>query len=296
MNPREEAVQRYRDGQGTHVIGAALGVDSKTVRSWLQAQGVTLRTPAEARKLRYYDELKCELRQAAVDLYLAGKSSKAVARILGVSSTNVLQWLKQAGVPSRSVQEAAKKRKKTRIVRRRPTARQVEIDGKLAREVPLTQGKVALVDEEDYKRVSRYNWSARTWPGKSLCYAQRFKRRKNGTKTAQSMHDFIMKPPRWFEVDHKNGMGLNNRSSNLRCATKAQNGANRGPNRNNTSGYKGVTRSRSKDLPPWKAQIQVNGVHYQLGYHETPQDAVRAYDEAARKHFGEFAWTNFQKQ
>jgi hypothetical protein len=101
------------------------------------------------------------------------------------------------------------------------------------RYIPLTQGKYAIVDAEDYERVSRYKWClSRT--GKQL-YAQR----RTGGKTIR-MHQFIMKPPKGMVVDHIDGNGLNNRRSNLRICTRPENTRNRRRNPNTASGYKGV--------------------------------------------------------
>lgn len=91
--------------------------------------------------------------------------------------------------------------------------------------------------------------------------------------------------------DHKNGNGLDNRRANLRIATTSQNLANRGKTRRNTSGYKGVMWFKRKRK--WYARIRVSGKSVHLGYFDDPIDAAKAYDDAALKHFGEFAKTNF---
>ncbi len=99
-----------------------------------------------------------------------------------------------------------------------------------------------------------------------------------------------------IEVDHRSGDGLNNRRGNLREATRAQNSRNLGLPRNSTSGFKGVSFTRSKGQPlakPWQASINVNWKGYHLGYFATAAAAARAYDAAARVHFGEFARLNF---
>jgi hypothetical protein len=87
-------------------------------------------------------------------------------------------------------------------------------------------------------------------------------------------------------IDHRDGDPSNNRWDNLRPATVSQNNANRRPNRNNKSGFKGVVRHR---IGRWCARIKKNGRRYHLGSFATPEEAHAAYVAAARKLFGEFA-------
>lgn len=92
------------------------------------------------------------------------------------------------------------------------------------------------------------------------------------------------------KLDHRNGIKDDNRIGNLRLATKQQNAANSKVRSDNTSGFKGVT--LNKRVGRWVAQICVMGENIYLGYFDDSQDAARAYDVAARKHFGRFARTN----
>jgi HNH endonuclease len=88
-------------------------------------------------------------------------------------------------------------------------------------------------------------------------------------------------------IDHRDGNRSNNRWSNLRSATRTQSNANRGLNRNNTCGLKGVSRNGQR----WRAAIHKNRRKRHLGNFPTPQDAHAAYAKEARKLFGEFART-----
>lgn len=93
-----------------------------------------------------------------------------------------------------------------------------------------------------------------------------------------------------MEIDHINGIRLDNRYANLRCVTHRQNSMNSLP-RKGSSRFKGV--SFCGQTGRWKAQIAPDGVNYNLGRFTTEEEAARAYDSAARAHFGEFAKLNY---
>ncbi|HEY8663131.1 MAG TPA: AP2 domain-containing protein [Propionibacteriaceae bacterium] len=159
----------------------------------------------------------------------------------------------------------------------------------MTREIPLSRGLVALIDDADYDTVvSVGKWSAKESRGRF--YGRRRIPTPRGEKQRSIlMHTFITG---WGFVDHINGDGLDNRRENLRPATVATNLMNRGVQSNNTSGFKGVTRRDSK----WRAQISTKDNYFHLGIFATPEDAARAYDAAAAELFGEFAWPNFPKE
>lgn len=90
------------------------------------------------------------------------------------------------------------------------------------------------------------------------------------------------------ELDHKNNVGNDNRIDNLREVSRSQNNMNRLISSNNTSGFKGVSKSKNR----WFAQIQIDGLNRHLGRFRTAEDAAKAYDRAAIALFGEFAKTN----
>jgi AP2 domain/HNH endonuclease len=97
-------------------------------------------------------------------------------------------------------------------------------------------------------------------------------------------------------VDHINGDSLDNRRSNLRAGTRAQNNMNRAANRTRrgrptTSLYKGVSWDRRRNK--WTARIGYNYKSISLGYFDSPEDGARAYDSKAEELFGECAYQNF---
>ena len=94
-----------------------------------------------------------------------------------------------------------------------------------------------------------------------------------------------------IEVDHRDTDRSNNRISNLRVATSLQNCQNSNKKRSNKSGYKGVSWDEARGK--WFSKITVNYKQIALGRYKTAIEAAKAYDEAARKYFGEFARTNF---
>lgn len=143
---------------------------------------------------------------------------------------------------------------------------------------------VALVDDEDVSSVLTHRWHVQITRGK-VTYAVRSIR--SGRKvTKQAMHTFLTG---YAETDHRNRNGLDNRRANLREATRSENRHNQGPPRNNTSGYKGVSRSGGR----WRAQIMVDGKRRSLGRFARAEEAARVYDAAAIELHGTFAWVNF---
>lgn len=148
------------------------------------------------------------------------------------------------------------------------------------RQIPLTQGKFAVVDAADYDWLNQWKWCAQ-----KTDYGWRAARYDSGDYVY--MHRLIMGAPGNRQVDHRDGDGLNNRRSNLRLATSQQNLFNRGPNRNNSSGHKGVKwRPHAKK---WQAYITVNRKQIHLGYFTNIDDAAAAYTGAAKDFAGEFA-------
>jgi len=153
--------------------------------------------------------------------------------------------------------------------------------------IPLTQGKFAIVDAEDYDRLSQYKWYASKC--KNTYYACRAKGR-----TTIRMHREIMRAPKGLMCDHKNHNGLDNRKSTLRLCTNAQNCYNQQASSNGTSKHKGV--SWHKCSRKWSARIRCDGKFYHLGDYEDEIEAAMAYDDKAVELFGEFAYLNLPER
>jgi hypothetical protein len=160
----------------------------------------------------------------------------------------------------------------------------------MVKRIELTQGKVALVDDEDYEWLSKWSWCYFKYPKASTGYASRTDR-SGGKQRKVLMHREILHAGEGEIVDHRDMDGCNNVRSNLRLASKSQNNANRYRQKNTVSRYKGLFRSGRKR--PWGAQITVDGRRIRIGYFDTEEEAAMAYDAAARKYFGEFARLNF---
>jgi hypothetical protein len=156
------------------------------------------------------------------------------------------------------------------------------------KEIKLTQGMVALVDDEDYQYLSQFDWYACKCDNK---YYARRSARVDGKDIKIYMHREILgleRGQRIF-VDHKDRDGLNNQRSNIRLATCSQNNANKDITLG-VSGYRGV--SWFKPTRKWVARIKNGGKFISLGYFDKPEMAAAAYNTAALKFYGEFASLN----
>jgi len=156
--------------------------------------------------------------------------------------------------------------------------------GRDSRLIPLTQGKFAIVDAEDYESLNKYKWYA-IRQGNTF-YAVR----KQGDRHIR-MHRVITNAPKGLDCDHIDHNGLNNRKRNLRLCTRLQNSRNQRARRGGTSRYKGVY--WHKGQKKWHAGISSEGKSYFLGSFENEIDAAKAYDRKAKVLFGRFVYLNF---
>ncbi len=156
--------------------------------------------------------------------------------------------------------------------------------------IALTQNQVTKVDATKYEQLNQFNWFAYWDPCSMSFYARRAKWNP-GRKRQRivEMAGEILQLKTNEHPDHKNHDTLDNRRENLRKATKSQNMMNRRMKRDNTSGYIGV----HWHLGKWQARITSNGKRISLGHFFSIEKADRAYDEAAKKLYGEFAVLNF---
>ena len=156
--------------------------------------------------------------------------------------------------------------------------------------IPLTQGKFAIVDDEDYDHLMQ--WSCHI---NADGYAVRNSDYIRGEKrTTIQMSREIMNAPHGLKVDHRDTNRLNNRRNNLRFANDLESGRNRNGNKNTSSIYKGVT--WMPRLNKWQAQLggQENGKrkNIYLGVFSSEIEAAKAYNRAAKKLHGEFVKLN----
>lgn len=146
------------------------------------------------------------------------------------------------------------------------------------KQINLSQNKVAIVDDEDFARLSKNKWA---FIPVGSGYA-----RSTTRKSAVYMHRLIMNCPKGSTIDHINGDGLDNRKANLRICTQAQNAKNMRLSKLSTSGYKGVY--WSKHAKKWRASITVNYKMKNLGYFSTKEEAHAAYQKASNEFHKEF--------
>jgi HNH endonuclease len=160
----------------------------------------------------------------------------------------------------------------------------------------LSQNQLSVVDDDLYDWVAQWKWIAHR--SKQRWYAVRTvpsDTSPSGTTTLK-LHRVIWEQvrgsiPASAQIDHISGDGLDNRMDNLRLASNAQNQRNRGPNRNNPSGWKGVGWDKRDER--WRVQIMLDGSMRHLGTFERKIIGALHYDQAAIESFDEFAYLNF---
>lgn len=144
------------------------------------------------------------------------------------------------------------------------------------------KGISVLIDDEDYELVSKY-----TWCNMQGRYMHAYIPGSGHRGKFVRMHRLILDAPQGVLVDHINGNGFDNRKSNLRLCTQSQNLMNRGMNKNNPYGLKGVKFDKRRNR--YSASICRNYKSKFLGSYDTPQEAHLAYIAAVKEYHGDFA-------
>ena len=157
----------------------------------------------------------------------------------------------------------------------------------IMKEINLTQGKFAQVDDEDFEYLSQWKWCAHNKRDKNHNYYAVRQNWFNGKSHLIKMHRVIMNTPDNMQVDHKDRNGLNNQKSNLRFCTRGQNSVNRVSY--GVLKLKGV-RSHGKK---YTLNITINKKVTYFGTFDTKEDAARKHDEIAKIIHGEFAVLNY---
>ena len=147
--------------------------------------------------------------------------------------------------------------------------------------------KEVYIDTEDKEKVSKYHWnvSKRTRPENTFNVVTP----KNDELDSTLLYRYIMNAPKDMNIDHRDGNELNNRKSNLRICTQADNNKNLGMKKTNKSGYKGVIWYHYHNTNKWHSYIKLNKKIISLGYYEKLEDAVNARNKGEIKYFGEYA-------
>jgi hypothetical protein len=161
------------------------------------------------------------------------------------------------------------------------------------KEIILPTGHIAIVDDDDYERVSAHKWAVLDNHGRGF-YARANLKVSSTPRKYESllMHRFISGAVRGQVADHINRNGLDNRKENLRVATRSTNAANSKHRADrSTSPYRGVYKI-GKITKKYEAQLRADGVLHRLGRYLDPKEAALAYDYAAGHYFGEFAVKN----
>jgi len=166
--------------------------------------------------------------------------------------------------------------------------------------LPLTRGRVSLLDEESFTLVRSYKWGAH-YTGKKW-YASRHRREfeyREGIKLPKVvfLHRFLtgllLISGKAIVVDHIDGNGLNNTMNNLRVCSFQSNAHNKGRTKNCSSRFKGVCTVIRKSSIAYQAYISYNSQRKHIGTFDDELDAAKAYDVMAVKYFGEYARLNF---
>lgn len=155
------------------------------------------------------------------------------------------------------------------------------------KQITLPNGKVALVDDEDFERVNAYKWGVLITKGKAYVWRYVY---SGGKRKGVYLHREIMDTPQGMSVDHIDGDGLNNQKSNMRNCTHQENLFNERKKAKTSSIFKGVWWDNARKR--WAASLRLNGKTIHLGRYDDEVEAALAYNSAAIKNFGKYSNLN----
>ena len=163
------------------------------------------------------------------------------------------------------------------------------------KKIPLSNGKYAIIDEEDFDKVNKYKWSE-TKPGHRRTTYARTNIKEGGKYRTERMHRLVLglRPYDGKIVDHINGNGLDNRKSNLRITTPSENAINVKTRRDNTTGYKGV--HYRKERGTWQVEIRKDQKTVFQKSTKCIHLAGKIYNDNAKSIHGKYAWLNNVKE
>lgn len=156
--------------------------------------------------------------------------------------------------------------------------------------IPLTQGKFAIVDDNMFDYLNQWKWYAIKC---RYCFYAARSIGKHPHQKQIRMHRVIMNTPKGMGTDHRNHNGLDNKESNLRICTNAENQHNQTlqNNKKKTSKYKGMSWATKRKR--WVVAIKLHNISIHIGYYHNEIEAAKSYDVKAKELFGEFACCNF---
>lgn len=155
--------------------------------------------------------------------------------------------------------------------------------------VSLSKGKFAIIDAQDADYINQWKW---TYLSSGYAFRRKYLGVVDGKEQSEYilMHRLLMDCPEGYEVDHINHNRLDNRKSNLRIVTRAQNTHNAGIRSDNTSGHKNIY--WYKAYKKWMVTVGANGKSHFIGYYDKLDEAVEAKKLAIKRLHGEYANVN----
>lgn len=164
------------------------------------------------------------------------------------------------------------------------------------KEIPISKGRIAIVDAEDFAFINQWKWKYSNGRAMRTQHVGTVGNWRDGKRKdkAVMMHRVIMDAPQGMDVDHINGNPLDNRKSNLRICEHQQNKGNTKKPISNKSGYKGVSWDKVNKM--WLVSTSYFGKSYNFGRFSNLVEAALEYDNVAKQLHGEYARLNFGEQ